>query len=107
MHAMVCVVSTLFRVLRFPHQGKFVIVDQLALFSSDSSIGNIPYVGKTTSSYENIGPSLFKDSSLMGIFPLPPPNVTTINMISSGHDPWIFPSSNQLESFGDVRPLSP
>ena len=107
MHAMVCLVSTLFHVLGFPHQGKIVNIDQLALFSYDSSTGNIPYVGNTNTPYENIGMGLFKYSSLMGIFPLLPLNVATVNVISSRHDPWIVPNSDQLESFGDVMPLSP
>jgi hypothetical protein len=35
------VVSTLFRVVRFPHQGKVVMVDQLAFFNSDTRTGNV------------------------------------------------------------------
>lgn len=77
-HAMVCVVFDLFRILFFPYQGKIVIVDQLAFFSSYYSTRKFPYVGNTTTPYENIGPGLFKDSSLMGIFSLPPRNVVTI-----------------------------
>lgn len=47
-NAMVCVVSTLFDILSFPHQGKFVTVNQLAFFSSNYSNRNIPYVWNTT-----------------------------------------------------------
>lgn len=39
--AMFCVVSTLFRMLCFPHQGKIVTVNQLAFFSSNSPNGNV------------------------------------------------------------------
>jgi hypothetical protein len=48
-YAMSVVVSTLFYVLHFPHQGKIVTVDQLAYFNSDSRIGSVPLV-------ENIRP---------------------------------------------------
>jgi hypothetical protein len=41
------VMSTLFCVLRFPHQGKVVTFDQLAFFNSDSCTNNIPFISKT------------------------------------------------------------
>ena len=107
-NVMVCVVSTLFRLLHFPHQGKIVTMDQLDFFPSESSVGNIPYVGKAATPYENIGLGLLKYSSLMGVFLLPllPLNVASINMISSGHYQWIVPNLDQIESFGDNMPLS-
>jgi hypothetical protein len=83
------VVSTLFHVIRFPHQGKVVTVDQLAFFNSDTRTGNVPFIAKTPPGYENVGVDLLKDSSLMGTFPIPPPpdilcpSVASINMISS------------------------
>jgi hypothetical protein len=40
------VVSTLFRVVRFPHQGKVITVDQLALFNSDTRTENVPFIAK-------------------------------------------------------------
>ena len=79
MHAMA---SSLFYVIRFPHQGKIVTVDQLSFFASSSSHGNIPYVKHTGAPYESVGIGIFKDSTLMGIFPLPPPHVASVNMIS-------------------------
>jgi hypothetical protein len=86
--SMCAVVSTLFRVVCFPHQGKFIIVDQLAFFNYDSYTRNIPFISKTTPSYENVGVGLFKDSNFMGKFPIPPPDipppfVASINMIST------------------------
>lgn len=81
--AMFCVVYTLFYVLCFPHEGKIVIVDQLAFLSSSSSNGNAPYMGNTDIPYESVGVGIFKDSSLMGTFSLPPPNVAFINVIST------------------------
>ena len=54
-HDMFGVLSSLFGVLCFPHEGKIVIVDQLAFFSSNSSNGNVPYVGNTEIPYESVG----------------------------------------------------
>jgi hypothetical protein len=85
MHA---VVSTLFCIVHFPHQGKVVTVDQLAFFNSDTRTNNVPFIAKTPPGYENVGVGLLKDSTLMGTFPIPPPDippplVASINMIST------------------------
>jgi hypothetical protein len=105
-YAMPTVVSTLFFVLHFPHQGKIVTIDQLAFFNSNSHIGSVHFVEKITcSSYENVGVVLLKDSTLLGTFPLQPPNISPffakINMISTGigkslgsYDPWVIPTPN-------------
>jgi hypothetical protein len=86
--SMRAVVSTLFHVVHFPHQGKVVTVDQLAFFNSDTRTGNVSFIAKTPPGYENVGVGLLKDSSLMGTFPIPPPDVprpsvASINMIST------------------------
>jgi hypothetical protein len=117
MHA---VVSTLFCVVRFPHQGKIITVDQLAFFNSDTRTGNVPFIVKTPPGYENVGVGLLKDSSLMGTFPIPPPpdilrsSVASINMISVvpheipvSFDPCIVPDPRDHPRFGDVMLLSP
>jgi hypothetical protein len=116
MHA---VVSTLFHVVRFPHQGKVVTVDQLAFFNFDTHTGNVPFIAKTPPGYENVGVGLLKDSSLMGTFPIPPPDVprlsvASISMISTmpheiptSHDPWIVPDLGDHLRFGDIMSLSP
>jgi hypothetical protein len=113
------VVSTLFRVVRFPHQGKVVIVDQLAFFNFDTCTGNVPFIAKSSPVYENVGVGFLKDSSLMGTFPIPPPDVprpsvASINMISTiphelpvSFDPWIVPDPGYHTRFNDVMPLSP
>jgi hypothetical protein len=113
------IVSTLFHVIRFPHQGKFVTVDQLTFFSSDSSTSNVPFIEKTPLDYENIGVGILKDSLLMGNFPIPPPNVppplfASINMILTivgeipeSYDPWIVTSLAEYPHYGDQMPLSP
>jgi hypothetical protein len=85
---MCAVVSTLFHVVRFPHQGKVVTVDQLAFFNFDTRNGNVLFIAKTPPGYENIDVDLLKDSSLMGTFPISPPDVphssvSSINMIST------------------------
>jgi hypothetical protein len=118
--SMRAIVSTLFRVVRFPHQGKVVTVDQLAFFNTNTHTGNVPFIAKPPPGYENVGVGLLKDSSLMGTFPIPPPpdipcpSVASINMISTvphelpvSADPWIVPDLGDHVHFGDVMPLSP
>jgi hypothetical protein len=117
--SMRAVVSTLFCVVRFTHQGKVVTVDQLSFFNSNSRTGNLSFIAKTPLGYENVGVDLLKDSSLMGTFPIPPPNflrpsVTSINMISAvphefpaSSDPWMVPNPGDHTRFSDVMPLSP
>jgi hypothetical protein len=117
--SMRAVVSTLFCVVRFPHQEKVVTVDQLAFFNSDTRTGNVTFIAKIPPGYENVGVGLLKDSSLMGTFPIPPPDVphpsvASINMISTvPHDlpvssnPWIVPDPEDHPRFGDVMPFSP
>jgi hypothetical protein len=116
MHA---VVSTLFCVVHFPHQGKIVTVHQLSFFNSDTCTRNVPFIAKTPPGYENVGVVLLKDSSLMGTFPIPPPpdilrpSISSINMISAipyelpvSFDPWIVPDPGDHACFGDVMSLS-
>jgi hypothetical protein len=117
--SMCAVVSTLFCVVCFPHQGKVVTVDQLSFFNSDTHTGNVPFIAKTPPGYENIGVGLLKDSSLMGTFPIPPPDVprssiSSINMISTSihgilasHNPWMVPDPGDHLRYGDEMPLSP
>jgi hypothetical protein len=112
------IVSTLFCVLRFLHQGKIVMVDQLSYFNYDSCIFRVPFIKKTPSSYEDVGVGLLKDSSMMGTFPLPtpeiPPVVAQVNMISTdtsksidSYDPQLVPSPSEYDIYDDRMPLSP
>jgi hypothetical protein len=118
--SMRAVVSTLFRVLRFPHQGKVVTVDQLAFFNADTRTSNVSFIANTPPGYENVGVGLLKYPSLMGTFPIPPPPnipiplVASINMISTvpcelpvSVDPWIVSDPGDHVRFGDVMSLSP
>jgi hypothetical protein len=110
MHA---VVFTLFCVLHFPNQSKVVTVDQLAFFNSDSRTSNVPFIAKTPLGYENVSVGILKDSSLIGTFPIPPPDlpphfISLINMISTiigetpeSYDPWIVPSSDDCLCYGE------
>jgi hypothetical protein len=112
------VVSTLFHVVRFPHQGKVVTVDQLSFFNSDTHTGNVPFIAKTPPGYENVRVGLLKDSSLMSTFPIPPPHppcssVSSINMISTSihgipmsHNPWIVPEPGDHLTYGEKMSLS-
>jgi hypothetical protein len=113
--SMIVVVSTLFRVVHFPHQGKVITINQLAFFNLDTRTGNIPFITKPPPRYENVGVGLLKDSSLMGTFPIPIPNVpnpsvASINMISTrtpmSHDTWMVPNPSDHLRYGDEMPLS-
>jgi hypothetical protein len=119
MHA---VVSTLFRVVHFPHQGKVITIDQLALFNSDAHTGNVPFITNPPPpphEYKNVGVGLLKESLLMGTFPITPidvphPFVASINMISTSihgtpvsHNPWMVPNPNDHLHYNDKMPLSP
>jgi hypothetical protein len=118
-NSMCVVVSTLFCVVRFPHQGKVITIDQLVFFHSDMRTGDIPFIAKTPPGYENVDVGLLKDYSLMGTFPIPPPDVphssvTSINMISTlihetpaSHDPWMVPDPNDHLRYDNEMPLSP
>jgi hypothetical protein len=117
-YSMCVIISTLFRVIRFPHQENIVTSDQLDFFNFDSHTGNMPFIEKTPPDYENVSVGLLKDSSLMGTFPIPPPNIPTpffvsINMRSSivgeipeSYDPWIVPSSENCLHYSERMPLS-
>jgi hypothetical protein len=116
--AMHAIVSTIFHVIHFHHQGKVFTVDQLAFFSFDSCTSNVTFIEKTPPVYENVGVGLLKDSSLMETFPIPPPDVpslliTSINMISTSvgeipesYDPWIVPILEECPCYGYQIPLS-
>jgi hypothetical protein len=79
----------------------------------------VSFIAKSPPGYENVGVGLLKDSSLMGTFPIPPPDVpcpsvASINMISiiphelpMSSDPWIVPDPGDHTRFGNVMSLSP
>ena len=54
-YAMTDVVSSIFRMIMFPHKGKIVKIDQLSYFASDpTSTDNIQHVGKIVIHYEDV-----------------------------------------------------
>ena len=100
----------------FLHKGRIMKVDQLSYYtSSPHSNGNIPFVGKSTTPYEEVGVGLLKDSSLKGNVVFPPPfllyNEARINMITSSAfkmgDPWKVPSESEMIIYGDEMPRTP
>jgi hypothetical protein len=117
--SMCAVVLTLFHVVCFPHQGKFITIDQLAFFNSDSHTGKVLFITKNPLGYENVDVGLLKDSLLMGTFPIPLPDVphlyvASINMISTSihelpasHNPRIVLDPGDHLRYGDEMPLSP
>ena len=64
------------------------------------------YVKHIGAPYESVRAGLFKDTALMGIFPLPPPHVTFVNMISVQSNPWVIPSPDLVDAWGEVMLLS-
>jgi hypothetical protein len=115
--SMRAIMSTLFHVLHFPHQGKVFTFDQLDFFNSDSHTRNVPFISKTPLGYKNASVGLVKDSNLMGTVPIPPSNVppfvTSLNMISTSvyetpasHEPWIVPDPGDYLLYGEQIPLS-
>jgi hypothetical protein len=113
-YVMTIVVSSMFRVLCFPHQGKIVMIDQLVFFTLDIGSNvrpNVPFVGDTQQYYMSVFVGILKDSLLMGTFPFPSPTLATkiypINMISSfssgflkSIDLWLVPHPEDVESYG-------
>lgn len=86
-YEMDAVVSTLFHVICFPHEGKIIKVDQLdySLVDPRATLNSIvPLLGNPCLPTENLGVGIY--SLLMGMFDLPPPT-TRIDTISSFKDP--------------------
>ena len=68
-YAMMAVVSTVFRIILFPLDGKVVTVDQLSFCTPDYSplpSGFVPLIRGGIDSYVSLGTGLLKASSLMG-----------------------------------------
>ena len=108
------VASTIYLLVQFPHQGKFISFDQLDYCMSDlwfDSATNVPLVSNFYQVPKLIGAGLFEDPCLMGVFPPSVPNivVSLINMISfvGTHlgDPWVILNPSEVESYYDTMPL--
>jgi hypothetical protein len=78
MYAMKEMVSSVFRMMMFPHNGKIVTIDQLTHYDPNHSanIDNIlPLVCMSSDAYSliDMGPRIFKDPSLLGAYHGAPP----------------------------------
>jgi hypothetical protein len=99
-YAMKVVASTVFRFLSFPHQGKIITVNQLDFCMPNlrtQANSSMPLINDSISTTQSIGTGLFKHPCLMGVFPLPAPDlfiVAPVYMISLGgaDDPRRVPS---------------
>ena len=106
---MTAVASSVFRTVQFPHQGQIVTIDQLSFYSPETSntdTNSVPVIGQIKPHYEDVGVSLLKDSSIIGVFPEVPSPYAMVNMIASNGS-WPLPSPSNLETTGDRMPLSP
>jgi hypothetical protein len=76
---------------------------------------NVPFIDGAKKSYMSVGMRMFKDSSLMVKFPLPPAppstNIALVPMISSftsgslgSFNPWVVPHPKDIESYGASMP---
>jgi hypothetical protein len=86
---MQAVVSTVFRVLLFPHEGQIVTIDQLSFSRPDPALGAsmVPMIDNPQAGVINIGVGLCP--SLMGTFDYPPPH-GDVNFRSTHHKAEIF-----------------
>lgn len=106
-YSMTIFVSTVFRIILFPLDGKVITMDHFSFYKPDYSplrSGFVPLVGRGFDCYVSLGTGLLKASSLMGCFPLPPLQVSqSVNMLSSiPHeltDPWILMAPLDLDTF--------
>jgi hypothetical protein len=87
MYAMKAVVSSVFRTIMFPHNGKIVTIDQVTHYEPNpsTSLDNIlPFIHTNQDVYPlvEMGPGIFKDPSLLGTYheapPLLPPSQVCI-----------------------------
>ena len=118
-YTMEVVVSLVYRVIKFPHKGKVVTIDQLSFLRRESTQAksDIPLIDNSNKESPNIGIGLYP--TLMGTFNLPPPEVCIISRVentSSGRqisfktsylsNPWNLPNLDDKISTSMVEPLS-
>ena len=82
---MATIVSTYFRKIAFPFQGRITVVDQQTFLPNSSKVtGSIPMIHGSNNSLQNIGVGLLKDPALMGTYALPPPsNLTEVATVGT------------------------
>ena len=105
-YAMSTIVSVVFRVVVFPHEGKLVIVDQLDFTKKchmDSNEYVVPLVDQYKPTAQILGAGMY--ASLMGTFDLLAPInyigstsvVKSIAMVVDRNNPWVLPSHHEPE----------
>ena len=112
---MTAIVSSIFRLILFPLDGRIFTVDQLSYCTPDYSTlpsSSVPLIGGVTDSYVSISTGLLKAYSLLGCFPLPPPQIPNMvamisTMLGGSIDPWIILAPSDIDSYGDQMTLSP
>ena len=88
-YEMKTIAYSVFHVMHFPHQGKLVTINHLdycTLYLWANANTNVSFYSHPPGSYASFGVGLFNESSLLGTFPLPPPDarhVAHMHMISS------------------------
>lgn len=115
-YEMDAIVSSLFRIICFPHEGRIVTVDQMEYSLKESNASSdsfVPLVNNPKQPVENLGVGMY--SSLIGTIDLPSP-IAWINSISSSKapsrrvflkthyfsDPWPLPSYTTTLEVGKV-----
>jgi hypothetical protein len=86
-YAMTTIVSLIFHMLCFPHEGKVVKIDQLSFVhpGPTASVGNsIPIIDNSQQTTKNVGVIMY--SSLMGTFDFSTP-ISCINVVSGESSP--------------------
>jgi hypothetical protein len=66
-YEMIVIISSIFLVLHFPHQGKIITIDHLVFFTPNlgSNVGsNVPFIGDNFQCEMNIDARMFKNTSL-------------------------------------------
>jgi hypothetical protein len=86
MYAMKAIASSVFQTMMFPHNGKIVTIDQVSHYEPNPStnIDNIlPLIHTSHDAYPliEIGPRIFKDPSLLGIYHGAPPLLHPSNQV--------------------------
>jgi len=77
-YAMLAIASAVFRKMCFPHEGKIVTIDQLTYYEPSSLTSPKSIISSMSDKYystplTSVSPKVYKDSSLLGSFPGPPP----------------------------------
>lgn len=83
MYSMKAVASSIFDTMMFPHNGKIVSLDQLTYYDPkpQTNLDNVfPTLGRSQPipSSTGVGPDVFKDSTLLGTYHGPPPQVSSL-----------------------------